>query len=188
MDQLDWALANRLLKEMSEEGRKILESSGLSAEEIIYSRTADMRYIGQGHEVSVPLPGGMLSAASLREIEAVFENVYRALYGRKGPDVPLEVINWRVVASGPRPAMNLKLARSDSKKTEPRKGSRLAYFPERGGYVETAVYDRYSLTPGTKFAGPAIVEERESTLIVGAKGHAHVDEKLNIVVEFSHEE
>src|SRR6185369_13808761 len=99
MDQLDWALANRLLKEMSEEGRKVLASSGLSASEITYSRTADMRYIGQGHEVSVPLPDGMLSAASLGEIEAVFENVYRALYGRKGPDVPLEVINWRVVAS-----------------------------------------------------------------------------------------
>jgi len=188
MDQLDWALANRLLKEMSEEGRKVLASSGLSASEITYSRTADMRYIGQGHEVSVPLPDGMLSAASLGEIEAVFENVYRALYGRKGPDVPLEVINWRVVASGPRPAMNLQLAGSDAKKAAPLKGSRRAYFSERGGYVETPVYDRYSLPPGTKFNGPVIVEERESTLIVGAKGHARVDEKLNIVVEFSHEE
>ncbi|MBM4261996.1 MAG: hydantoinase/oxoprolinase family protein [Deltaproteobacteria bacterium] len=187
MDQLDWALANRLLDEMSEEGRKVLESSGLSAREISYSRTADMRYIGQGHEVSVPLPGGALGPESLAPIQSVFEDVYRGLYGRKGPDVPLEVINWRVVASGPRPEMNLRLARENSRKADARKGSRRAYFPERGGYIETAVYDRYALPPGAEFNGPAIVEERESTLIMGARGHARVDEKLNIFVEFNHE-
>jgi N-methylhydantoinase A len=64
---------------------------------------------------------------------------------------------------------------------------RRAYFPERGEYIETAVYDRYALNAGTKFTGPAIVEERESTLIVGARGRARVDERLNIVVELDHE-
>ena len=51
-----------------------------------------------------------------------------------------------------------------------RKGSRRAYFPERADYVDTAVYDRYALKPGMQFAGPAIVEERESTLIIGMPG------------------
>lgn len=187
MDLLDWSLANSLLHEMSEEGRKVLESSGLSTLEISYSRTADMRYIGQGHEVSVPLPDGVLGPESLAHIQSVFEDVYRGLYGRKGPDVPLEVINWRVVASGPRPAMNIKLERENAKKGKTRKGSRRAYFPECGGYVETSVYDRYALQPGVEFDGPAIVEERESTLIIGAKGHARVDNKLNIFVGFDHE-
>ncbi len=100
--------------------------------------------------------------------------------------MPLEVINWRVVASGPRPEMNLKLPRQGLKKgKDARKGSRQAYFPEQGGYVETAIYDRYALDPGCEFAGPAIVEERESTLIIGTRGRAHVDKHLNIFIELS---
>jgi N-methylhydantoinase A len=183
MDQLDWNSANRLLDEMAQEGRKVLESSGLSAAKIHYQRTADLRYIGQGHEVSVALPDGVLAAAELARIGAEFERTYEALYGRKGPDVPLEVINWRVVASGPRPDMDLQLPRGSSKSGEALKGSRLAFFPEAKDYVETAIYDRYALEPNMRFNGPAIIEERESTLIIGARGQAHVDDKLNVIVE-----
>jgi N-methylhydantoinase A len=188
LDQLDWKFANGLLDEMAEEGRKVLESSGLSAKEISYRRTADMRYVGQGHEVSVPVPDGSLQADDLAKITTAFENTYRALYGRKGPDVPLEVINWRVVASGPRPAMDWQLPRDTSNLGDSRKGSRAAFFPECGGFVETAVYDRYACKPGMEFGGPAIVEERESTLIIGTRGRGRVDERLNIIVEFTHEE
>ena len=183
MDQLDWNLANRLLDEMAQEGSKVLQSSGLAESEIGYQRTADLRFIGQGHEVSVALPDGVLTSGDLPRIAAEFERTYEALYGRKGPDVALEVINWRVVASGPRPDMNLKLPRGSTQGGNPRKGSRLAYFPETNGYVETAIYDRYALEPGIEFNGPAIVEERESTLIIGAHGKARVDERLNVVVE-----
>ena len=186
LDELDWNFANGLLDEMATEGQKVLEGSGLATDRISYHRTADMRYVGQGHEVSVSLPDGVLSTARLPQIAAAFENIYRGLYGRKGPDVPLEVINWRVVASGPRPEMNLKLPRDRAKKgSDARKGSRQAYFPEQGGFVETAIYDRYTLDPGTEFAGPAIVEERESTLIIGARGRARVDERFNVIVELT---
>ncbi len=185
LDELDWRFANGLLDEMAEEGRKVLESSGLSASDIGYQRTADMRYVGQGHEVSVALPDGVLSAGHLTRVSAAFAETYRGLYGREGPDVPLEVINWRVVASGPRPETAFKLARDPSRRTEARKGFRRAYFPEREGYVNTPVYDRYALKPGTRFTGPAIVEERESTLIVGARGRARVDDRLDVIVELS---
>ncbi len=185
MDQLDWSLANRLLDEMAQEGSKVLQSSGLAESEIGYQRTADLRFIGQGHEVSVALPDGVLTSADLPRIAAEFERTYESLYGRKGPDVALEVINWRVVASGPRPDMNLKLPRGATQGGAARKGVRLAFFPETNGYVETAIYDRYALEPGMAFAGPAIVEERESTLIIGAHGKARVDERLNVVVELT---
>jgi N-methylhydantoinase A len=184
LDQQDWRLANKLLDEMTDEGREILEGSGLSAREISYQRTADMRYVGQGHEVSVRLPNGVLGERHTAEITAEFENTYRELYGRKGPDVLLEIINWRVVASGPRPEMNFKLSQDISERSDPRKGSRRAYFPECGGFVETPVYDRYALKPGMKFTGPAVVEERESTLILGARVRARVDERLNVIMEF----
>ena len=184
-NELDWHLANRLLNEMAEEGRLVLESSGLAASEIVYQRTADMRYVGQGHEVSVRLPNGELNARHLTEITAAFEDTYKSLYGRKGPDVPFEIINWRVVASGPRPAMTLKLPCQDTRHEGALKEARQAYFPECGGYVKTAVFDRYALQPGMTFQGPAIVEEKESTLIVGAGGRATVDDDLNIMVELT---
>jgi len=187
LDQLDWGFANRLLDEMAEEGRGVLERSGLSAEQISYKRSADMRYVGQGHEVAVMLPDGVLSAEHLSRISKLFNDAYRALYGREGPDVPLEVINWRVVASGPRPELNLKLPTNRRREGNARRGFRRAYFPEPGEYIETAVYDRYALDVGMEFIGPGIVEERESTLIVGARGKARVDERLNIVVELNHE-
>jgi len=187
LDQLDWGFANRLLDEMAEEGRDVLERSGLSAEQISYKRSADMRYVGQGHEVAVMLPDGVLSAEHLSRVSKLFSDAYRALYGREGPDVPLEVINWRVVASGPRPELNLKLPTSRRREGNARRGFRRAYFPEPGEYIETAVYDRYALDVGMEFIGPGIVEERESTLIVGARGKARVDERLNIVVELNHE-
>ena len=185
LDQQDWSLANQLLDVMAEEGRTVLEGSGLSAKEIRYQRTADMRYVGQGHEVSVRLPNGVLGEQHVPQITAEFEETYRGLYGRKGPDVALEIINWRVVANGPRPEMNLHLPRGISDRSDARKGSRRAYFPESSGFVETAVYDRYAFQPGVEFTGPAIVEERESTLIVGPRGCARVDENLNVIAEFS---
>jgi len=160
-----------------------LESSGLSEEEISYQRTADMRYVGQGHEVSVSLPDGTLGATHLDTIAGRFENTYQALYGRKGPEVPLEIINWRVVARGPQPQLEMKLQRESMTSGDAIKGSRSAYFSARGGYGETPVYNRYALKPGMTFAGPAIVEERESTLIIGARGRARVDERLQIVVD-----
>ena len=187
LDHLDWSFANRLLDEMAEEGRGVLERSGLSAEQISYKRSADIRYVGQGHEVAVMLPDGVLSAEHLSRVSKLFSDAYRALYGREGPDVPLEVINWRVVASGPRPELNLKLPTNRRREGNARRGFRRAYFPEPGEYIETAVYDRYALDVGMEFIGPGIVEERESTLIVGARGKARVDERLNIVVELNHE-
>jgi N-methylhydantoinase A len=184
LDRQDWSLANALLDEMAQEGRAVLESSGLSSDAIRYQRTADMRYVGQGHEVSVPLPGGVLDESQLPRITAAFEETYRALYGRNGPDVPLEVINWRVVASGPPPEADFKLPRDPSRRASARKGMRPAYFPDHGRHVETPVYDRYAFEAGLTFDGPAIVEERESTLIIGTRGRARVDESLNVIVEF----
>ena len=184
IDSLNWQEVNTLLSEMEEEGQKLLENSGVTAEQITYSRIADIRYIGQGHEIQVPLPGGQLSSESIPAITHAFEEIYRRLYERLSASVAIEIINWRVTSSGPSPHVTLQGAEGESKNVQvAQKGSRRAYFPELGGYASVPVYDRYALTTGVSFAGPAIIEERESTVIVGPNSQCRVDEQRNIIVD-----
>ncbi len=86
-------------------------------------------------------------------------------------------MNWRVTAAGPEPDLQLAV-RADNATTNAAdavKGARPAYFPEAGGFTNTPIYDRYRLAPGAQFAGPAIVEERESTVIVGPGAKCSID-------------
>jgi N-methylhydantoinase A len=183
LEGLDWRHANALLGEMEAEGHALLESSGVAPRQICHRREADMRYVGQGHEIRVPLKAGQLSASSVSALVAAFEETYRQLYGRLGPPVPLEVMNWRILSTGPKPEMHLQTSKPGSSKTDARKGGRRAYFPETKGFVETPVYDRYSIASGATFDGPAIVEERESTVVVGPGGKCRLDDHGNLIVE-----
>lgn len=184
LDSLDWQKANALLNEMEVEGQALLEQSGVPPEDIIHRRQADIRYVGQGHEIPVPLPPSQLSSRSISTIINSFEEVYRRLYERLSPSVPVEILNWRVISSSPAPRIRLQVDEEQQTATQTaRKGSRKAYFPELGGYSDTPVYNRYGLLPGTSFSGPAIVEERESTVIVGPDSHFRIDEQRNLIVE-----
>ena len=174
----DWDRVNALLHEMEEDGAAVLAEAGVGADDVEHERFADMRYVGQGHEVRVRLPPEMGDAAELLE---VFEREYARLYGRRGPAVPVEALNWRVVSSGPRPDLELAAVAVDAS-SRPPEARRAAFFPGLGGYVETPVYDRYALRPGARLAGPAIVEERESTLVVGPGQLVEVTPELSLEV------
>ncbi|MGE0555275.1 MAG: hydantoinase/oxoprolinase family protein [Gemmatimonadales bacterium] len=178
---LDWTRARELFAEMAAEGRALLERSGVGPGEIAITREADMRYVGQGHEIRVPVSDTVLEG---REdlLRSAFESTYETLYGRLGPPVGIEIVNWRLVASGPRPEVHLELEAPSGKPAEARKGSRPAYFPEAERYLDTPVYDRYRLGAGAELLGPAIVEERESTLIVGPDARIRADRNGNLVV------
>lgn len=186
LDELDWAAVNSIYGEMEGSGRGILLDSGVAADEIQYIRSADVRYVGQGYEVRVPLPAGQLGAESLPAVIEAFEAVYKQLYGRIGPNVGLEVISWRLVVSGPRPDLRLKAEGPDSGTAEQAlKGTRQVYHPEWREYRESPVYDRYKLAPGTTFDGPAIVEERESTVVIGPGARCSIDALRNLRVDFA---
>src|SRR6266704_3515359 len=184
IDSLDWQKVNALLGEMEAEGQSLLGKSGVSPAQIWHQRAADIRYVGQGHEIQIPLPGGRLDDESVPGIVRSFEETYRRLYERLSESVPLEIINWRVISSSPPPQVRLRATGVEQATTSTtRKGTRKAYFPELGGYHVVSVYDRYALLPGTSFAGPAIVEERESTVIVGPDCRFRIDEQRNLIVE-----
>ncbi len=184
LDSLDWAVVNRLLAEMEAEGRALLGRAGVPAGAVAVTRTADLRYSGQGHEVNVLLPDGPLGEDQVGEILRRFVAEYRRLYHRPGPEVPVEAISWRVRVSGPRPAIAPRRAGQRPGRVEDAlKGFRPAYFAEYGDFRPTPVYDRYALSPGTVIEGPAIIEERESTAVLGPRAVVRVDDRLNLVGE-----
>ncbi|WP_410613152.1 hydantoinase/oxoprolinase family protein [Amycolatopsis sp. lyj-109] len=173
---LAWEQVDALFAEMEAEGAALLAKSGV--DEVAHRRIAEMRYAGQGYEIRVPVHDGEWPGTLIDE----FTRTYRALYRRTGPEVGVEVLNWRVVSSGPKPAVTLRLTAASS--GQARKGTRQAYFPSAGGFVDTAVFDRYRLAAGTRVDGPAIVEERESTVVVPPGAHCVVrtDGALEVTV------
>lgn len=179
IDDVDWDRLNAFLHEMELEGTALLVESGLGEEEVTHARFAEMRYVGQGHEVRVALPPRELSERD--GIVERFEREYDRLYGRRGPSVPVEAITWRVVSSGPRPTLELRGVELEASSQRPRR-VRAAYFPSLGGFAETPVYDRYALRPGDRFEGPAVIEERESTLVVGPGQAVEVTPELSLAV------
>ena len=180
---LDWQRANALFDEMEAEGHKLLAESGVPPDQVRIRREVDMRYVGQGFEIPVSIPYGLLGDDCAAAVLAAFEETYRRFYGRTGPRVAAEIINWRVACSGPKPEVHLDIPKTSVATRNARKGARRAYFPELGGFAETPVIDRYALVPGSTLEGPAIIEERESTAVIGARARGRVDKNWNLIVD-----
>ena len=126
-----------------------------------------------------------MDEADVPALQSRFETVYQQLYERLGPPVAIEILNWRVVSAGPQPDVQLQIDSGPGAAAtvaDAQKARRPAYFPEAGGFTATPVYDRYRLRPGMTFTGPAIVEERESTAIIGPQARCHIDEQHNLIV------
>lgn len=181
--EIDLRRLNDLYGEMEREARAMLTDAGVRNPELV--RTVDMRFVGQGFELPASVPNRKLDTAAMRAIESSFHEAYRAVYAELPGLLPAESITWRLRASGPDPALSVSFGRTAAPRTEVH--SRAAFFPELKGFVETPVYDRYALKPSAVVEGPAIVEERESTAIIGPSGRAIVDDDLNLVIHLGGE-
>jgi N-methylhydantoinase A len=180
LDDLDPDRLTAIYDEMAEQAVAVVRGSAVEGE-IHVVRSADARYVGQGYELTVPVPAGRLDPAALARVRASFDEVYAARYGYASAREPVEVVTWKLsaVAGTPRVAL-AKLPPRSGEGT--RKGMRRAYFPEAMGYVECPVYDRYALPAGITLTGPAIVEERESTTVLPPGVEAVVDEYASLLV------
>ncbi|HEX5414693.1 MAG TPA: hydantoinase/oxoprolinase family protein [Chloroflexota bacterium] len=185
LDRLDWGEISRLYAELEEEGRRLLAEARIAPGEVRIQRSCDMRLAGQAHEVTVAIPAGPLTVASAESIRQRFEETYLSLFKRAAPGVAVEALNWRVrVAGPPGEAPTAGQAQTRASAAEGAiKGYRPIYLPEVGARSRAPVYDRYALAPGDRFVGPAVVEERESTVVVGPNSRVWVDEHANLVIE-----
>jgi len=182
LDGLDWQRLQRQYDDMEAETAAALQALGVECAAIEYTRSAELRFSGQGYEIEAPIPAGKLEAGRLDEIKEGFLSAYRQLFERAPDHLPIEALTWRLRASGDKPGLSLEFRDSAGTAAAARKGSRPVYYHHERSFLEATVYDRYKLTPGIRLDGPAVVEERESTVVVGPGATIEVDGSLNLLV------
>jgi N-methylhydantoinase A len=180
LEAVDGAVITRMYEDMTRQALAVVRESAVTGE-IALTRTVDARYLGQGYELTVPVPAGTLDERALARVRQSFDQIYAARYGYASATAPVEVVTWKVAAVGGTPRVALAKA-APQPGGGARKGMRRAFFPEADGYADCPVYDRYQLGAGTALTGPAIVEERESTTVLPPGVTATVDEYATLLV------
>lgn len=179
----DVAMLDAIFESLADEGRAQLSAAGVASGEMTLARSADMRLVGQVHEINVPLPAGGFDGAPYETIRAAFEHAYSARYTSVPTLARLEILSFRVRVSGPSPTLAIGAAERAAGTAGSRKGTRRAFFGT--GFVDAAVHDRYALAPGDVIDGPALIEERESTTILPPGDRLTVDAAGNLCLRIS---
>ncbi|MEX2133854.1 MAG: hydantoinase/oxoprolinase family protein, partial [Acidimicrobiia bacterium] len=174
------ARALAMFESLESRGRVALEEQGMDATAIFHRRQLDMRYAGQGYELAVDVADGPVSLA---DADTAFHATHHRAFGFATPGEPTEVVNVRVGSIGRIESPSMGSVPADTNWEAATKGSRLAYFPELGGFVETAVYERTVLGQGAVVVGPAVLEEFDSTTVVGPDYQAEVSIGGILVIE-----
>jgi N-methylhydantoinase A len=163
VDAVDWTAVARLIEDMVEEGGSALQEAGLPEDRIAYDFSADMRYYGQQAEVTVRLSADPRFEQDARQLRSRFDAAYEALYGVRLDDMNVEIVSWRVAAHDDgdvQRQIGVRLAeRAASPKTR-----RMIYLRDQTMLID--VYDRAALSIDQRIAGPAVIEERETTIFV----------------------
>jgi len=179
IDGIDWHRVNALFADME---ARATEAMGPDAcRGATFARVGDFRYRGQGYEIQAALPAGEYSTASAAAFVEAFQGAYEAVFGRRIANVPVELVNLRLFARGPRLETPIVSGRGSGSGTA-RKGERRVWFAEAGGFVDCALHDRVRLAPGDVVEGPAILEEDDTSVVVPPGSRGEVDAAGNVVV------
>jgi N-methylhydantoinase A len=188
LDVADFKEIEQLFADLENEGAAILQEAD-KAQNIIFERTIMMRFVGQGAETDLSLEHKPFQQWKKEEIRDLFDGVYQKLYGRTYPETPVEFVTFKVRASLPERPFRIPPLGSTSGTLEGCiKGERLAFSLIKKEFIPFKVYDRFKLFPGINLEGPAIIEEKESTIIFGEDAKASVDQFgfvwINLIADF----
>jgi N-methylhydantoinase A len=182
LGDLDTGELTRVWQSIETQALRQYEAEGIAPGDIMLARFVDMRYVGQEHTVKVPAPGGEWEGSTLSELVERFHSLHEQMYTFKLEQAEAEIVNLHVTAFG-------KVKKPVLKKLDPRERSREAALIERRpvyyegeGWVETEVYDRTGLAPGTGIEGPAIIEEKSTSTVLHPGQKLVVDEYGNLII------
>ena len=164
-----------------DEAAEHLKEAGLTRTDMTVMHRVDMRYQGQGYEIEVSLPDSLDNIVA--QLPDLFARAYETIFSKSFPTNPIEIINWKAEVIGPTPpGVGDYLLDAANPGGDAIKGYRAAFNPDKNSFADCPVYDRYALSTGDRFTGPALVEERESIYVVGDGDQVEVDEHGNLIV------
>jgi N-methylhydantoinase A len=185
LEDADFEQIERLFKELEQEGAAVLQAAKKN-QKINFERNLMMRFVGQGAETDLTLENRPFGQWKKEQIRKLFDEVYQKLYGRTYAETPIEFVTFKVRASLPlRPFQIPPLKKSAKTIADCKKGERQAFSLVKKQYIPFTVYDRLRLFPGVTISGPAIIEEKESTIIMGEDAGAAVDEYGFVWIDLS---
>ncbi len=180
LSEVDWPAVARLLDDLEQRARGELFLDGVAADAITVERAVDMRYVGQAHEITVRLPVAPTDPAVEEALRRSFDGTYQSLYSVLNDSFPVEVLNWRVRLAGPSTDLWFG-AQPDPAGAE--RPPRSIWEPSSSSFVEAPVYLQSAMAADVAYAGPLIVEQRETTAVLGATDRAAIDGFGNLVIE-----
>ncbi|MDR1801871.1 MAG: hydantoinase/oxoprolinase family protein [Lachnospiraceae bacterium] len=182
---LDLTAFNDVIADTEKTAMAELLDEGVLQEDVSLERYLDIRYVGQHHEVTVPMPCNcQITEEHLEEIAQTFHKAHERLYSYCTPETPIEIINLRVTGVGHVKKTTLeKQGSGEGSVADAIKNERELYFEEYEDWRKVPVYDRGKLYPSHVIEGPAVIEERITTIIVHPNWNARIDEFGNVVME-----
>jgi N-methylhydantoinase A len=183
LDDLDLTEINHMFHQLIERAKADLMAEGFTDEEIKIEPYLDLRYAGQGYELSVPSPMPPYTKHDLTIMRGRFDTMHEQNSGHKAESEPVELVSLRLISLGLVPQAKLSPGKVTGRKVEQAKlGERKVYFGKEHGVLATQVYNRDLFEPGHQLAGPAIVEQLDTTTVIQPEQEANVDEYRNIII------
>ena len=185
LEGLDFSAITRLHKDMQTAASARLSAIGIDTCYIESQLSADMRYVGQGFEIHVDVPASTLEEQSVDGLRHSFLRQYEELFERRLDDVAIEILSWRLHCRAPSQApTDAMVSRQRGQVRAP--CSRAMHLD--GTSLMATVNDRSGLRPGFRQSGPAIIEEVESTTVLGSDASVRVDSHQNLIVDITYDD
>lgn len=174
---------NALFDELMRQAREGLHEEGFPDSEILLTPFLDLRYAGQGYELTVPCPAPPMEPRDLDLVQRRFHEIHEQHHGHKAESEPVELVSVRLVSEGRVPQTRLSpFAPTGRSVADARTGERRIFFGRELGFRPCPIYDRDRLEPGHEFAGPAVVEQMDTTTVVHPEQRARVDDYRNLII------
>jgi N-methylhydantoinase A len=181
MHALEAADVNVMFERLSQQALADLREDGFAADRIRIERALDLRYAGQGYEITLPCPDGAITAAGLADLRKSFDAQHRLMFGHSAPEEPVEVVSYRVRGVGLVPPVELpRFKREGTTLADARRETRKVRFD--GKTIDCPVYQREKLDVGLIIAGPAVLDQFDCTTVLCPGQTARVDEWKNLIV------
>lgn len=177
---IDYDRLNQSLKTLEDTARETLKQQGFDGDDVEIDHSIDLRYVGQAYDINVELQGAEVDASVLNNAIQNFHAIHEKIYGFSRAEESLETVNIRVSSFG-------LIEKLESKKLEAGSGAEVPYTTRDvyfdGEFHETRIYQRSDLYLDYEFAGPAVIEQLDSTTVIFPNQNVKVDQFGNLVIE-----